>query len=167
MGLSANDAHVLVRQGRGVVKFYDAVQQQVDNPKLVSNWIQQEVLRYLNEHDLGIEEYAISLENFCLLLKEVSAGGLDQTRAKDVLQVMADKQFDFQIAKQELGIKNIDSEEIADLCSQLIKDNQTIVDDVKSGNMKAIGALIGQARKINPNANPGKVREKLLEMIGL
>ena len=29
----------------------------------------------------------------------------------------------------------------------------------------ASGALIGQARKRNPNANPGRVREILLELI--
>ena len=164
--LSENDAHVLVRQGRAVVQFFDAVQSEVQNPKLVSNWIQQEVLRYLNEHDLTINQYPIPVSQFCCLLKDVAAKNLDQTRAKEVLEVMTNKNCDFESAKSELGIKSVDESEINQLCEQLLHDNPNVVEEVKSGNAKAIGALIGQARGINPNANPGVVRQKLLELIG-
>ena len=160
------DTHVLVRQGRAVVQFFDSVQSQVKNPKLVSNWIQQEVLRYLNEHDLTIAQYPIPTEQFCCLLKDVATQNLDQTRGKEVLEFMASKNCDFESAKTELGIKTVDASEINQLCEQLLQDNPNVVDEVKSGNAKAIGALIGQARKINPNANPGTVRQTLLQLIG-
>ena len=38
-------------------------------------------------------------------------------------------------------------------------------EDVKGGNAKAVGALIGQARKENANANPQTVREIALRLI--
>jgi aspartyl-tRNA(Asn)/glutamyl-tRNA(Gln) amidotransferase subunit B len=47
-----------------------------------------------------------------------------------------------------------------------LEDNPGIVADVKGGKQKAVGALIGQAKRHNPNANPGKVREICLQLIG-
>ena len=164
--LSDYDTDVLVRQGRAVVQYFDAVESNVGNAKLVSNWIQQEVLRYLNEHNLDIAGYPVDQQQFCLLLKEVSQKNLDQTRGKEVLQQMAEDGCDFESAKEKLGIKNVDQNELVQLCQQLIENNPKIIDDVKSGNLKAIGNLIGQARKINPNANPGVVRQLLLEQLG-
>ena len=43
--------------------------------------------------------------------------------------------------------------------------NPKIVAEVKEGKLKGLGALIGQAKKENPNANPNRVREICLEII--
>jgi aspartyl-tRNA(Asn)/glutamyl-tRNA(Gln) amidotransferase subunit B len=43
--------------------------------------------------------------------------------------------------------------------------NPQVLEDFKAGKVQAIGALIGQARKINPNANPQSVRESLLKLL--
>ena len=40
-----------------------------------------------------------------------------------------------------------------------------IVEDVKAGKQKAVGALIGQAKKTNPNADPAEIRKICLELI--
>ena len=37
---------------------------------------------------------------------------------------------------------------------------------MKEGKLKGLGALIGQAKKENPNVNPNRVREICLELIG-
>ena len=41
----------------------------------------------------------------------------------------------------------------------------TFVADVKGGKQQAVGALVGQAKKRNPNANPNDVRRICLELI--
>ena len=51
------------------------------------------------------------------------------------------------------------------LCRELLADNPKIVEDVKGGKQQAVGALIGKAKKRNPNANPGEVRKLLLALI--
>ena len=68
-------------------------------------------------------------------------------------------------AKESLGIREVDSSELESLCRELIQKNPSVVADVRAGKMKAIGALIGQARKLNPNADPGAVRKLLLELL--
>ena len=66
---------------------------------------------------------------------------------------------------QELGIEKVGDEQLVSLCRELLEQNPKVVQDVKSGKKQAIGALIGQARKRNPNANPGRVREICLELM--
>ena len=65
----------------------------------------------------------------------------------------------------EMGIEKVDQGDLESLCRQLIERNQRVVDDVKGGNEKAVGALIGQAKKENPNVNPGQVRQICLDII--
>jgi len=47
----------------------------------------------------------------------------------------------------------------------LLSKNPQVVEDYQAGKKQAIGSLIGQAKKKNPNANPGKVRELLIAII--
>ena len=68
-------------------------------------------------------------------------------------------------AMQAMGIEQVDDSTVADLCRQLLDANPQIVADVQGGKMQAVGALIGQAKKQNPNVNPGQVRQLCLELI--
>jgi aspartyl-tRNA(Asn)/glutamyl-tRNA(Gln) amidotransferase subunit B len=68
-------------------------------------------------------------------------------------------------AMQALGIARVDRGEIVELCRRLLSENPQIVAEVKGGKQKALGALIGQAKRHNPNANPATVREIFLQLI--
>ncbi len=164
-GLADYDADVLTRQGREVVAFFQETYDQVGNAKLVSNWVQQEVLRYLNESNLGIQDYPAPPARFGELLLALTKNQIDNNRAKDVLQEMVQENVGFEAAKQRLGIVAVDNDEIESLCNSIIANNPAVADDFKSGNKKAIGALIGQARKLNPNANPNVVRQCLMKLL--
>ena len=43
-------------------------------------------------------------------------------------------------------------------------ENPRIVADIKEGKTKAAGALIGMAKKKNPNVDPQQVRKLCLEL---
>ena len=64
-----------------------------------------------------------------------------------------------------MGVESVDESQLETICRELIATNPQIVADVKGGKDKAVGALIGQARKRNPNANPNQVRELCLRII--
>ena len=59
----------------------------------------------------------------------------------------------------------VDDDDLRRLCQQLLDANPRVVADLQAGKMKAVGALIGQARKQNPNVNPNQVRETCLELV--
>jgi aspartyl-tRNA(Asn)/glutamyl-tRNA(Gln) amidotransferase subunit B len=64
-----------------------------------------------------------------------------------------------------MGIAAVGEDELLTLCRELIAANPKIVADVKGGKEQAAAGLIGQARKKNPNVNPGKVRQLCLDLI--
>ena len=78
---------------------------------------------------------------------------------------MVEQKCDVTAAMEKLGIEQVDESEMVELCRELLRDNPRVVSDVKQGKQKAIGALIGQAKKRNPNANPGEIRNICLELI--
>ena len=160
------DAEVIVSQGRGVVDYFVQVANGCENNRIAGNWVTQEVLRHLNESGEEISAYPVSPVAMTELLKIVVSGELDQTRAKEVLDEMVSCSLTLNAATEKLGIKKVDKSEIDSLCQQLIDENPEVVHEVKTGNTKAVGALIGKARTINANANPGLVRKTILQMIG-
>ena len=171
-GLNDYDSDVIVSAGREMVGYFRAVadgsgKDGKPNGKMASNWVGQEVMRYLNEHNVTIEDYPIGTEKLAELLSRISAGEVDQTRAKEVLAEMLASGSDVQAAFDKLGIVKVDSDALDALCQQLIDENPTVIEEIRGGNAKAVGSLIGKARKINPNVNPGMLRESLLKTIGL
>ena len=158
--LKRYDANVIVGQGRGVVDFFLELADGVGNSKLAANWVGQEVLRYLNENNVTIEEYPVSAAQLTQLLSMIDAGEIDQTRAKDVLNEIIESGSDLGQAIKKLGIESISADEIAAIAAQLISDNPDVAQQIKDGNTKAVGSLIGKARKLNPNVNPGVVKDK-------
>ena len=161
------DAEVIVSQGRGVVNYFIAVSNGCGDSRIASNWIGQEVLRHLNESGGEISDYPIAVGEMTNLLKRVVQKELDQTRAKEVLDEMVVSSLAVEAAIEKLGIKPVDESELDALCQKLIEENSEAVEQIKSGNLKAVGMLIGKARKLNPNANPGVVKGKLLKAIGV
>ncbi len=164
-GLSAYDSDVLVNQGRSLASYFVQVAEACGNGKLASNWIQQDILRLLKERQETIDDFPVSAAALADLLRKVDQGELDTSKGRDVLGGMIDSGQPAEDVMLELGIAAVDESELTALCEQLLVENERIVADVQAGKVQAIGALIGQAKKRNPNVNPGRVREICLQLI--
>ena len=66
---------------------------------------------------------------------------------------------------ERMGIQQVDESELVGLCEELLAANPKTVADLKAGKTKAVGVLIGQAKKRNPNVDPGRVREICLNLV--
>jgi aspartyl-tRNA(Asn)/glutamyl-tRNA(Gln) amidotransferase subunit B len=165
--LKPYDAEVIVSQGRGVVDYFLAVADGCGDSRIASNWVGQEVLRHLNEFNIEIEHYPISSAQMTELLRRVVGGELDQTRAKEVLNEMVDSRSSVIEAIDKLGIKPVDNSELDSICQQLIDEHPDVAKQIQDGNVKAVGMLVGKARKLNPNANPGVVKNLILKSLGV
>ncbi|HUS39831.1 MAG TPA: Asp-tRNA(Asn)/Glu-tRNA(Gln) amidotransferase subunit GatB [Pirellulales bacterium] len=164
-GIAPYDSDVLVNQGRQVVDYYIAVADGSGDGKLASNWVQQDVLRYMNENEVAIEQFPIAEGSLVELLKSVASGQLPTSRARDVFAIMLETGKRPAELIEQLGIQEVDPSELTAICGELIDSNEKIVEDIRAGKMQAIGALIGQAKKKNANLDPGQVREALLKLI--
>jgi aspartyl-tRNA(Asn)/glutamyl-tRNA(Gln) amidotransferase subunit B len=159
------DADVIVNQGLATVEYFETVAEKSGDGKKSSNWIQQDVLRSLNELEITIDRFGVTADRLADLIIAVAEGELDNSRARDVFSEMLDNDLDVAGAMKKLGIEKVDDSAIVDLARDLLMANPQIVADVKEGKQQAIGALIGQAKKKNPNVNPGKFREICLKII--
>lgn len=162
--ITAYDADVLVNQGRPLVDYFEDLANRSGDAKLASNWVQQEVLRLLNEQNIGIEAFSVTSERLAELLKKVAAGELDKSRGRDVLDAMVSSGRSVEEVMNELGIEQVDEAELVELCRELVAANPKLVADIKNGKAKAAGAFVGQAKRKNPNVNPARVRDICLEL---
>lgn len=164
-GITPYDSDVLVNQGRDVVDYFLTVADGSGDGKLAANWLQQDVLRVLNEQSITIDAYPVPATELVSLLKMIQAGQLDRNRGREVLDYMVSHRATAEQGVSALGIEQVDESELIELCKELLAANPAIVADVRSGKTKAAGAFVGQAKKKNPNVNPQRVREICLELI--
>lgn len=163
--IKAYDADVIVNQGPATIAYFEAAAEAAGDGRRASAWLQQDVMRTLKESDWAIEAFPVTAADLGRLLKKVGSGELDNARARDVFQYMLDHDIDPDAAIEALGIVAVDAGQIEALCRELLAENPKVVEQVRGGKEQAIGALIGQAKKKNPNANPQQVRETCLRMI--
>jgi aspartyl-tRNA(Asn)/glutamyl-tRNA(Gln) amidotransferase subunit B len=164
-GITPYDSDVIVSQGRPLVDYYEQVAKLAGDGKKAANWVTQEVLRVLNEQGWSLALFPLSAAALGDLVKLVVAGELEVTRAKEVFNDMVATRRSAAESMQALGIGKVDSSELEAICREIVAANPKIVADVKSGKQQAVGALVGQAKKKNPNANPNDVRRICLEII--
>ncbi len=165
-GISAYDAEVIVNQGLPFADYFIASADSCGDGKLAANWLTQTVLRTLHEGEMDIRGYAetVPVECFVELLKAVQAGDVDTSRGRDVLAQMHDTGRPAADVMKELGIEKVDESATLELCRQLLAENPRIVADIQAGKMKAAGALIGMAKKKNPNVDPQRVRKICVDL---
>ena len=68
-------------------------------------------------------------------------------------------------AIESLGIAQVDTNELETLCKQLLFENPDVIEKVRAGNEKALGALVGPAKKKNKNVDPRQVQELCRQLI--
>jgi aspartyl-tRNA(Asn)/glutamyl-tRNA(Gln) amidotransferase subunit B len=165
-GIKPYDSDVLVSAGQGLVNYFVELAELVGDGKTASNWVQQDVMRTLNEQKVEVEAFAMRPKQLAELLTAIKKGDIDTSRAREVFieMVASGKSAADVMAAQ--GIEKVDESELIALCQELIAANPKIVADIQSGKTQAAGNLIGQAKKKNPNVNPGRFRELIVELVG-
>ena len=164
-GLSAYDADVIVNQGRELADYFLEVVTASGDAKQAANWVTQHVLRVMNAEEKSLADLNLPADRLGGMIAKITAGDLPSARARDVFEQMLAEAIDADAAMEKLGIAAVDESELVELCRELLSKNAKIVDDVKGGKQQAVGALIGQAKKHNPNADPSRVRAICLELI--
>jgi len=164
-GIKPYDSDVLTSAGRPLVDYFVELAGLVGDGKLASNWVQQDVMRTLNEQKVEVAEFKLRPSVLAELLKAVQEGQLDTSRAREVFIEMVASNRSAAEVMQAQGIEKVDESELVALCQELIAANPKIVADIKGGKAQAAGNLIGQAKKKNPNVNPGRFRELIVELV--
>ena len=126
----------------------------------------QDVLRTLNDRGIPIEQYPVTPEKMARLMQAIEGGKVDTSQGKQALsKLLSDPAMDVDAAIESLGIVQVDSSELEQLCRSLLEEFPDVVEKVKGGNAKAIAAIVGPAKKKNKNADPRQIQEICLKLI--
>jgi aspartyl-tRNA(Asn)/glutamyl-tRNA(Gln) amidotransferase subunit B len=163
--ISAYDADVLVNQGRDLVAYYEELATLAGDGKAASNWMQQDVLRTLNERGGTIAEFPVRPAQVADLIGRIAKGDFDTSRGREIFALVLESGKPVDEVVAGLGIAAVGDDDLVALCRELLAANPKIVADVQAGKEQAAAGLIGQAKKKNANVNPGKVRQTCLDLI--
>lgn len=122
-----------------------------------------------DDTDTEANESKASDEALIKLSELVSANKLSSTAAKQVLtELLANGGDPEAIAEAKNLIQESDEGAIAEIVAKVIIDNPKAADDVKNGEMKAIGFLTGQVMKLSQGkANPALAQELIKKQLGI
>jgi aspartyl-tRNA(Asn)/glutamyl-tRNA(Gln) amidotransferase subunit B len=168
LGLSAYDAGVLCAS-RPVADFFEAVVRVSGRPKEAANWIANDVLGALGDAEIGasIDELPLRPHDLAELIELVVEGRVNHNAGRTVLREMMKGGRRAKELVLELGLQQVgDPAAIEAWCRAALAGREKIAADVKAGNEKAVGALIGPVMQASGGkADPKLVRATLLRLI--
>ncbi len=165
-GLPEYDAGVLTAD-REVADFYEKVAEATSDAKTASNWMMQDVMRVMNERKVGIADLGMSPANLASLIALVAEGTINRSIGSDVFAKMLETgKSAAQIVAEEDLAQTSDESELEAVVDEVIAENPGPAQDFAEGKDKAVGRLIGMAKKkTGGKANPNVVREILVRKL--
>ena len=137
------------------------------DPKRVSNWVMNDVLRMINERDVQAGNLRLKPEYLAEIIKLVDASTINTSTGKSLLEKVEDtgRAPDEIVKDQGLG-KVSDEDAIREIIVAVIEDNPDQVATYKKGKTTIIGWFVGQVMKQSRGkADPQLTRSILEELL--
>lgn len=171
LDLSESTIETLVEQMPAGNFMYDVINSNCSplQSKRIANWLSSEVQALVVDGRLTWEAAQLELESFILLSKLVDDGQISSTGAKAVLQVIVkDGGNPLTIAKEKDLLQVSDETEVSTIVLSVIEANPKAVADIRAGQEKVLGFLVGQVMKESRGkANPALAQSLIKKELGL
>jgi len=160
------DAEILT-SSKALGDYYEKAASLYSNSKVLSNWIMGDLIRYLNENKVEIEDSPVSPEKLVGMLKLMDEGIISGKMAKDVFEKMFKTGKDAsQIVKESRITQITDENALFEVIDKVIKENPKSIEDFNQGKEKALNYLVGQVmRYTKGRAKPDFVFEAIKQRI--
>jgi aspartyl-tRNA(Asn)/glutamyl-tRNA(Gln) amidotransferase subunit B len=168
LGLSAARARELAFRAE-LAEFFERTLSAAGNGEVtavdVANWIQQLVARIGSEADPAAS--SVTPESLAELVALVSTRRVSRDAAREVLDVLVQAGGRPGQIVEERGLGAI-SDGLEEAVDGAIAADPAAAEEVRSGNMKALGPLVGSVmRATQGRADGGEVRRLILERLGV
>lgn len=164
--LSAYDAGILTAS-RALAEYFEACLADGADAKGAANWIMGDLAKNLNAEGKTIEQSPVEASRLAQMLKLIEKGTISSKIAKKVFAEMWTSSDAPEKIVEDKGLVQItDTKAIEAIVDAVIAANPKPVADYKSGNKKAVGALVGQVMKQSKGkANPQLVNQLLADKL--
>ena len=167
--LSEDDAAQLTSQTE-IADYFESVLEQVGGEsRLAANWVNGELMSWLNRSDLLITQSPVTPIMLGQLIQRIRDNTVSGKIAKQVFAALWDGEGggDVDTVIEKKGLTQItDSDAITEAVSKVIQAFPEQAEQVRSGEGKIIGFLVGQVMKATSGkANPQAVNEELRKQL--
>jgi aspartyl-tRNA(Asn)/glutamyl-tRNA(Gln) amidotransferase subunit B len=149
------DAAILTSD-KYLAEYFERVNDLINDPQLVSKWIQGEVLRTLSQKNLTSKQIPLAAENLGELLNLIKAGTISANIAKEVFDKMVENNESAKIiVEREKLIQVSDDSELEQIIQTVISENPNEVERYRRGAKNLFAFFMGQVmKKTKGKANP-------------
>ncbi len=137
-----------------------------DNKKII-NWLTTEVLGYLKDKNLSLEQSKITPQLLVEMIKLIDDNIISGKIGKDVVAKIIETGKAPSLLVEELGLKQIaDSGELKAAIAKILQENPAQVEQYRAGKVALKGFFVGQVMKATGGkANPAMVNQLLEELL--
>ncbi|HPS41604.1 MAG TPA: Asp-tRNA(Asn)/Glu-tRNA(Gln) amidotransferase subunit GatB [Anaerolineaceae bacterium] len=161
------DADILTSERKLSDYYENTVQAYGGDPKKVSNWLMNDVLRMINEQSLSPDEMKLTPAALAGILQLVDKGTININTGKSLLQKVQDtgKAPEQIVTEEGLGLVSDDSA-IRAVCEELLAESPNEVASYKAGKVTLIGWFVGGVmKKMRGKADAALARKILEELL--
>jgi aspartyl-tRNA(Asn)/glutamyl-tRNA(Gln) amidotransferase subunit B len=169
-GLSTAQANIILedRELADIIRFITEEHDE-KTARTIANWCLGELMRQVAESELTWSKVSKAVPQLVSLASMVDDNRLSSTAAKELLvEIINDEKDPVKLAEERNLLQISDDSALVMIVQQVLNDNAKAAEDVRNGELKAIGFLVGQVMKASQGrANPGAVQvliKKQLEM---
>lgn len=152
------DIEILV-SNRSLSEYFESTVKLNNNPKSTSNWVQTEILRYVNGGEYIIEDFPVKPYHLAELIKMIDEGIITSNVAKGIFKnVLEGEGEPREIVNNRNLSQIIDISVLEKIIDDIIDQNIELFNDMRNGNNKVLDHLVGLVMK----ATQGKANPKIV-----
>ena len=159
--LSDYDSTILIKEKNISDYFEECIKLGID-PKEACNWITVNIISYINKNELDIKDIYLTPKMLKFILDNIKDGTISSKQAKEVFFKVLDekKEPNNFISKENAQIS--DQNELESIIDEIINNNQSQVEEYRSGKDRLFDFFVGQVMKnTRGKANPIITKEIL------
>jgi aspartyl-tRNA(Asn)/glutamyl-tRNA(Gln) amidotransferase subunit B len=164
--IPAYDAGVLTTS-RALADYYEEVVKLSGQPKVASNWIMGDILRFINEEKRDITACPITPQALADMIRLIEEGTISGKIAKEVIEEMYKTGKPAKAIIEEKGLVQITDEgALVQVVTEVMAANPNQLAQYRGGKDKLFGFFVGQVMKATQGkANPQLLNDLLKKML--
>ena len=149
------DADILTSERNLSDYFEAAVKAYAGDPKKVSNWLMNDVLRMINDSGTTAEKLQLKPAYLAEIIRLVDSGKINSSTGKSLLEKIEKTGKTPAAIVEEEGLAQVsDDAAIRAVCQEVLQENPKEVEAYKTGKLTLIGWFVGQVmRKMRGKAD--------------
>lgn len=154
-----------------LANYFEEVVKESNNAKTSANWILTEVLKYLKDNHIEINDFAISAKDLGKIIELIDKNIISSKIAKKLFEIkLKDERDPETIVKEEKMAQVADEGAIETLVEEVLNNNPKLIEDYHNADEgrkpRVLKGLMGQCMKLSKGkANPKMVTDLLLKKL--